>query len=171
MKKYITGGIRLNLFLFLIVAALSYIAIQKPGINKQVTYNKISQLNEEQIQHIEIISADNKKIRFIKKNHQWMFKTDNNETTIDPDKIGYLFKLLNADSLENFSASQEHLNQYHLSEPRITVKFDNFTIAFGDSEPLKRRRYILINKQVHLINDMYYHFLLQPANTYLSTTR
>jgi len=171
MKKYNTGGIKLNLFLFFIVASLGLIVIKKPGLNNQVTYTKISQLNSEQIQRIEIIASDQKKIQFIKKNNNWFVTIANNETIIDRDKIDYLFKLLNTNSLESFPASMEQLKQYHLSEPRITVKFDNFTIAFGDSEPLKHRRYILIDKHVHLINDLYYHFLLQSANSYLQMNK
>lgn len=171
MKKYTLGGVRLNFFLFLMVAALAFIAIKKPGINTQTFHNKISQLNPEKIHRIEIISADQNTIQFIKKDHNWFIKTISEEIPVDYNKIDYLFKLLNTDSLERFPASKEQLSQYHLSNPRISVKFDNFPIAFGDSEPLKHRRYLLIDNQVHLINDLYYHFLLQPASTYLPTTK
>ena len=54
--------------------------------------------------------------------------------------------------------------------PLGTRDDDDFTIAFGDSEPLKHRRYVLINDQVHLMNDLHYHFLLQPGSTYLNLT-
>jgi len=170
MKKNISGGIRLNLVLFLIVIALTFIAIQKPGINNHITYKKISGLTENQIQHIEIISSDQKIIQLTKANQKWTIETNENVKDINQDKISYLFNLLNTNSLENFPASAEKLSEYHLSNPRITVKFNDFSIAFGDSEPLKRRRYILIDGQIHLINDMYYHFLLQPAHTYLVET-
>jgi len=171
MKKINKGGIRLNLFLFLIISALTFIAIQKPGLNKKVIYQKISNINKDKIEHIEIVSADQNTIQFFKKDQNWFIRNTNGELPVNQEKIQYLFQLLNTESFESFQSSQDQLAKYRLSIPRISVNFDDFTIAFGDSEPLKRRRYVLIDKQIHLINDLYYHFLLQPANTYLLKTK
>jgi len=163
----ISGGLRLNFFLLLVIVTLAFVVTQEPGLNTQPVFNKISQLEEKNIQSIEIINSNQTNISFIKKNQAWYLKTDTGDIPADQQKMIYLFRLLNTDSLDSFPASKQQLEQYHLSSPRISVKFDALTIAFGNSEPLKHRRYTLINERVHLTSDRYYHFLFQSADTYL----
>lgn len=165
MKKC-NGGSRLNILLLLMILALGFIVIQKPGIEKAPSYQKISHLNPDEIQHIEINSTDKEKINFYKTDQIWHLKLNNQKNIIDRKELEPLFSLLKADSLESFSVTKNQLQQYHLLNPRFIVKFDNFSIAFGNSEPLKHRRYILVGNRVHLIADLHYHFLLQSTKTY-----
>ena len=171
MKEKSSGGIKLNILLLLIISTLIFIATQKPGLNKQVVYEKISHLNINDIKKINIVTSDEEKLTFLQENQAWHINTTNSNNIkskkiVKPKKIENLLKLLNANSLGSFTASKNQLEQYHLMHPRITVSFDNFTIAFGNNEPLKHRRYTLIDNKIHLINDVHYHLLLQLVNTF-----
>ena len=166
MKEKSFGGIKLNILLLLIIGALIFIATQKPGLNKQVVYEKISNLNINSIKKINIATSDKENLTFTQENQSWHINTANQNEIVEPKQIENLLKLLNASSLGSFTASKNQLEQYHLMHPRVTVSFDSFTIAFGNNEPLKHRRYTLINNQVHLINDVHYHLLLQLVNTF-----
>ena len=168
-KKKNLGGIKLNVFLILIIGALIFIITQKPGLEKQITYNKISHLKADSIQQINIVSTDQKKITFFKKNQLWYTNINAVEQSVVSKKLEPLFNLLHTNSLGSFTASKNQLKQYHLLEPRLTVSFnglnEDFSIAFGNTEPLKNRRYTLINNQVHLITDVHYYLLLKLANS------
>ena len=158
-----------NIILAFIVIGLAYIAIQKPQFSDEPTKNKISTVNIDTIKNITIISADQAAIKFVKKDKSWFLLINNEEVPALKSKMNHLFQLLNTESLDNFTASGEQLKQFKLLNPRLQVKYDNLTIAFGDSEPLKHRRYIFTHKKVHLIQNVFYHLLLQPENTYIKT--
>lgn len=158
-----------NIILAFIVIGLAYIAIQKPEFSDKPTKNKISTINIETIKNISIISTDQAAIEFVKRDKLWFILIDNKETPVLKSKMNPLFQLLNTESLDNFAASGEQLKQFKLLNPRLRVKYDNLDIAFGDSEPLKHRRYVFVDKKVHLIQNIFYHLLLQSEESYIKS--
>lgn len=153
-------------FLLFIIAGLVFVVTQKQFFSDTPSYDKISNLDIKTVQQISIYSLDRKPIQFIKKNNIWHIIIEQNEIPTNPSKMNALLSLPNAASLRSFSVSSDQLKQYKLLKPRLTVKYDDFAIAFGGNEPLQRRRYILVNRKIHLIGSLYYHFLLQSINVY-----
>jgi len=154
-----------NICLVLFIIIIVIIIIQKPGLDNSTHWDKISPLKANEIQEIKIISADQDDIIFYKENTVWQKKLADNNIPINAEQLTPLFNLLNSDSLASFDVSPDQLKKYQLAPPRLSIQYNDFTLSFGGSEPLKHRRYVLIGQTVHLITDLHYHLILKTLRS------
>lgn len=163
MFKLIQG--KVNLLLALSLIALLFIALKYNGETPSDNNDKITSLSPQAITSITVIQTNKSNIQFIKHNETWFQIDAKNKTPASNEKLDLLLSLPKAISLESFPINQEKLAQYRLLQPKLTIRYNNaLTIAFGSSEPLKHRRYILIKQQVHLITDLHYPLILKSLN-------
>ncbi len=155
-----------NICLVLFIIVLVTVVILKPGLNHSASQDKISQLKASDIETIKIMSADQDDIVFYKKNATWWKKLTDNNIPVNTDQLNPLFNLLSSDSLESFEVSSDKLSIYKLAPPRLSIQYNNFTLSFGGSEPLKHRRYVLIGQTIHLITDLHYHLILKSIRSF-----
>ena len=76
-------------------------------------------------------------------------------------------RLLNAESHTRFAAVPQELGKYGLDEPSPRVILDGTEVVFGDTDPLKNRRYVLVDGTVHLINDTFYQHVTSSQTAYV----
>jgi hypothetical protein len=76
----------------------------------------------------------------------------------DLEWIQRLLHIAELPSLQRFPAPRE-LHSLGLDQPRYRLWLDDTLISWGTIEPLSRRRYVLVDKQIHLITDGYTHHL------------
>lgn len=74
----------------------------------------------------------------------------------DEFRVQTLLGLLDARSHSGFRAAGNDLAQFGLEPPLALLRFDEATLAFGNTESLSARRYVLSADQVHLIDDRWF---------------
>lgn len=56
------------------------------------------------------------------------------------------------------------LDQYGLDSPTALLMLNDTRLLFGAREPTQRARYVLLDGQVHVIDDLYFSLLTLPAS-------
>jgi len=80
-------------------------------------------------------------------------------------RIKTLLKLLSANSLAQYNAKDLELEKYGLAQPETYIIFDDFKVEFGIVNPLNQLRYVKIDDQVHLTEDIFYPLLSSQIGT------
>ncbi|HCC82032.1 MAG TPA: hypothetical protein DEQ25_12450, partial [Methylophaga sp.] len=69
-------------------------------------------------------------------------------------RINLLLSLLQQPAHQQIPVTQTtDLAEFGLQQPELSLVFNEYHFAFGDTEPLSGYRYILHNQQIYLIND------------------
>ncbi len=155
----------LNKWLFVLLCLLA-MSIYFFKYQSQAT--RLTQANIAEITRIKIETDDKAAIILHKKVNNWDLIDISNTHPTDNDKVQQILLLLHAPSLRQLPAIQTELHKYALLEPRVNVYFNDLKISFGDLEPIKSLRYVLIDDTVHLIKDEFYRHLLTHQKAFLS---
>jgi len=83
-------------------------------------------------------------------------------------RIEALLTILSQPSYGRFPAASMDLASIGLSPARVSLSFDQQRIDFGATEPLNKRRYVLLDGQVQLIDDDNYYSVIAQLNHYIS---
>lgn len=158
----------LNLLLLLGVAALAAVAIYQPGITPTPPPVKLSALTPQQISRIHIERADKGPITLQKQDGQWRI-TEPQRLPADEGRVNSLLRLAQETSQARFPAKPEDLHKYQLDKPAATLTLNDQAFAFGDTDPINGRRYVLVGNTVHLTTDMYFYQLDADLLSFFST--
>ena len=158
----------LNVFLLLLVIGLSLFLAQNTN-DIEVTEVKLTTLDPNNVKQIQIIRRDLNEITFSKQNSQWLMQTPY-AIAANKLRISVMLKLLQAHSYTQLTGADLELDRFLLDDPVVSIKYDDLKIDFGDLNPLgqEKRRYVLVNDTVHLVNDSLYHQLLTNATFFIS---
>jgi hypothetical protein len=145
----------LNLVLLgvaLMLGLLIFFSIEEP-----TELPKLIDLEAEQLQSIHIERVDSKPISFMKDTLGFWQMTTPLHLPASRFRIMALLEMLSAREYKELDTSELNLAELKLAPPLATVKFNQLTVAFGDSSPMNdRRRYVLINQKVYLLADTVY---------------
>ena len=156
----------INIVLFLAVLFLAFFLSRNTNDNEE-TNIKLTTINPVSVEQIQITRRDLDEITFIKKNEQWMMQTPYH-IAANKLRINTMLKLLGAHSYTRLNKSEVELERFLLDDPVVAIKFNEALISFGDTSPLDKHRYVLLDNSVHLINDSLYQQLLAPATFFIS---
>lgn len=84
----------------------------------------------------------------------------------DDDAVDSLLQLLALPTDAGFPADGD-LARYGLDKPAARLMVDDIELAFGGSQPLDQRRYVLLDGRVHLVNPLLFYRLSQNAYDWL----
>lgn len=59
------------------------------------------------------------------------------------------------------------LSQYGLDKPAAVLRLDAQVLAFGDREPSKEGRYVLVDGEVRVIDDVFFNLLTLPPGHFV----
>ena len=138
--------------------------------NNQIVETDVSltSLLPDSITSISILLKGEERIAFEKENDHWMMQKPYVHAA-NPVRINSLLNLLSAHSYARFDLEGLELSRYDLDSPRASLVFNNTRIDFGSDNPLDKTRYVMVGRQVHLINDSLFQQLQAPATFYLDT--
>jgi len=126
-------------------------------------------LEAEQVQTIHIERVGSKPISFMKDTLGFWQMTTPLHLPASRFRIMALLEMLSMREYKQLDTSELNLAELKLAPPLATVKFNQFTVAFGDSSPMNdRRRYLLINKKVYLLADTVYDSVNVEALSFVS---
>ncbi len=130
----------------------------------------ITSLNQDEIKNITIKRADKKDI-FLKKQHaQWLLIKPYNTAT-NQFRMDTLLRLV--ETIPKSSYPLKNPERYGLQTPKLEVQFNKdksnaVSIKFGDSEPIKMRRYLSVGNKLYLTNDTFLYALNSVATDYIN---
>ena len=161
----------LNLILLVLIFVLIALVIYEPGKDIPITPPSLTNLKENDISHIKVkrLSADQieQEIEFNKTSTGWEmikpYKLPANVFRIDS-----ILKLLSALSLSQNNLTNLDLNTFGLEKPKVTIIFNNTSIAFGHNKSLKNNRYVKIASTLHMIADTFFYQLTAKTESYIS---
>jgi hypothetical protein len=147
----------LNLVLLLVALALVAVVVYAPG-DKKDTPVKLTSLDKTGVSRILITRHNQEDLLFEKHDGHW-FISKPVHIDANPLRVEALLEILGTRSHTRFSAKGRDLQPFGLKQPLATLTIDNTRIEFGDTEPVNRRRYVMIGNTIHLITDSFYHQL------------
>ena len=150
----------LNLALVAVVVMLALLAYFKPGLQTEPAPRPLTTLvGPDQVStiHIERITRD--PLSFIKREARWYLLNGEQELPASGFQLQALLRLLEARSTSQYAADTVDLEALGLEPAQVTVKINDVEILLGNTEPLGNRRYALVHKTVHLIEDRYQHLV------------
>ena len=156
----------LNLFLLCLFGLLSFLVINTEPENNLLdplttlspdTVSEITIKHKQYMSHLSRSADDN----------NWHFTKPIN-INANKFRISSVLKLLTAPVHGHYPLTDIDLEKTGLSKPATTITLDHHRIAFGIINPLNNLRYVLYNKQVYLIEDVYSPLLSSHFTTLVS---
>lgn len=89
-----------------------------------------------------------------------------NDAKAKPQRVQQLLAIALAPVQRTLPVSQT-LEEYGLDPPSAIAQFDRLRLAFGTRDPSQRNRYVLVNDEIRLIDDVYFNLLTLPARHFL----
>jgi hypothetical protein len=155
----------INLALLVVIGLLAWLVFYTLEEDKPEKMLPLSELKATAIKNIRITKANQADI-VLKKDEQgfWQMLTPF-ELPANSFHIDNLLRILAEQHYKILEMDKLELEKFKLAPPLVSVKFDDFEVAFGDSSPLVQgQRYVLINKKVYLLLDrLYYNTLNNDA--------
>ncbi|MFP5344619.1 MAG: DUF4340 domain-containing protein [Gammaproteobacteria bacterium] len=145
----------LNIGLLLLVLALALLAYYQPGLAPQPPA-KLTSLGAQHVTRLRIEQDGQPPLVLEKQAGKWSI-TGPVRVEANTLRVETVLRLAEAESLARFPARD--LERFKLDTPLLRVWLNDVEIAFGDSAPLGRQRYLLLDGTVHLIADEVYYYL------------
>lgn len=168
--------LNLGLFLGIIILALvAYTISQEPEKSTSFSSLNISDITEIKIQH------HNKTITLEKNNLNWVISQPL-RIEADDFRIQSILNILFSGSEKFYTVDKTDLKKYELDPPAATLQLNNQIFLFGTTSAIEKKRYILTNNKLFLIDDTFLPLItsgyknlmrrqLFPANTKISEVR
>ncbi|MBD3618496.1 MAG: DUF4340 domain-containing protein [Chromatiales bacterium] len=154
----------INLGLLAAVGVLAAIALLRPGAEEVPA--RLTALEAEAIDRIVVQGEDQAPVELERRGaHWWMTRPW--ELEASPRRIEDLLGFARAPVHASYPADDLVLDRYGLAPPRMRLELDDTVIAFGDTNPVSRSRYVRVGERVHLTDDTRPYLLNATPESYL----
>jgi hypothetical protein len=149
------------------VAALALIAWYEPGLNQKHRETKpLTPFRAEQVSEIELSRAGQDVIKLERKSQQWRLVSPI-EASASPLRANAIASLAAARTNIWYAKTDVDLATLGLRPPLARVRLNDVTLEFGAIESLRDLRYVLIDDQVALLQDRFFHHLTATASAFV----
>lgn len=151
----------INLLLFTAIVVLGLIAWLDPFSPTAPESTPLTTVSSTAINKISLLKAGAEAFRLEKAisefEDSWRL-VQPIDISANPLKVEQLLNLLSTNSLRQYQIKSVHLAKLGLANPAWEMVFEahgsvKTVISFGKTEPIGQKRYVLVNNEVHLIND------------------
>lgn len=139
-----------NLILVLLIVGLYFFINQDDTDNNSA--NKLIDVGNSSIQTITITRVNIGKIVLEKSATDWQI-IQPLTARANNIRIDLVLSLLHSPSHGQLSVGDHDLAQFGLAPAKVKLQLNQHIFQFGDIEPISKRRYVLHNNLVHLIDD------------------
>lgn len=159
----------INLLLFGVIGLMIVFIWLAPG-REQPQADHLTDLAPDSVTQIRISRGNGRPIILQLDNNEWRMQTPF-ATFANPQRVAELFALLSLPVHSRFPAADRDLQQFGLATPGLSIDYGHdVVLAFGDTEPLGKQRYLLFAEHIYLVTDTVYQ-QLSTTDTYLVDTR
>ena len=157
----------LNLGLLAFVAVLISLIIFEPGLEPEPVNPSLTQLKQDDINHIYIQRETDKDVELQKINGVWRMLKPYPVLAHD-FRVQTILRLSEAESHSQHELSTMDKQTFGLDNPKATVTFNQrHKILFGANEPLQQRRYVQVENSLHTITDTFYYQVASKVSTFI----
>jgi len=156
----------INIILLVVVIVLGLLVFYTLEQNKPIIESKLTDLDSKTVQSIHIERLNENPITLQKDSADFWQITAPIELPANDFQTENLLRILALREYTKIASS--NLAEFKLDKPLATIKFDQLTVAFGDSSPLNHQRYMQIGDNVYLIRDAWYYYLTGDALAFAS---
>jgi len=162
-------GWLINLALLIVIGLLVGLVFYTLEEDKPEDLQPLSDLKATDIKTIRINKANQAEI-VLKKDEQGFWQMNAPfELPANSFHIDNMLRILSEQHYKALEMDTKQLAKFKLEPPLVSVKFDEFEVAFGDISPIVQgQRYVLVNKTVYMLLDrLYYNTLSNDASRLL----
>ena len=160
---------QLNILLFVVVTVLVLIAILQPGIEKPEPRPRLSTIQDSEIKRASIERPKAPTIVLERKNSDAWQMTQPRKGRTNPFMISSLLRIIRAASEQELPVEAgKDLGEFGLDTPKATVRLDDHSIRFGDTNPVNNQQYVLFDGSIHMIDHRYFWAVSRPTTEFLS---
>jgi len=157
----------INLLLLLLVAALGLFVWYVPDDESSRINRPLTPLDPATIDRITI--SNNNGPRFVmQRDARGWYMTEPYRVRANKPRIDILLDLLSTPQIEAFPLPADRLAEFGLERPLAELTFDQTKIIFGGTHPYNYRRYLRIEDQLYLTQDIFPHHALAQAEEFVS---
>jgi hypothetical protein len=157
----------INLILFALAAVLAgiaYLDLSRSGVTALPT---LTDLSPDTITEVRIRRGEGDEIHLVKDAGRWQMRTPYLVPAAD-ERINRLLPIAATPIRRRFSVAEAELARFGLAAPELRLELNGVGIDFGATEPVRYRRYTLIQDEIRLIDNGFQHHLIAPAEDYVS---
>ncbi len=163
------GLARVNLALAGVVALLALAALYGSDPARESAPEPLTGLNPEAGRQIRIDRGADDALRFERNAEDWGM-TVPYRIAANRDKLQALARIASTPSHRSFPAGQTDLAELGLAPAPLHLELNGLTLEVGGTEPIRRRRYVRLEGQIHLIDDLFQHHLLAAFEAFVAPT-
>ena len=158
----------LNLSLLGIIAVLVAIALWQPGIDRPAAKPPLTTILATDIKHITITRPRTSDIELQRSNGDWTLLQPQRGRT-NPFVVNEILRILNAKNhLSLPPEAVKQLGRYGLDHPKARLQLDQLEILFGDTSPVSKLQYVLLQNRVAMIDNAYYWSTVRTHSNFFS---
>jgi hypothetical protein len=155
-----------NIVLLLVAASLAIYIATAPDKVEHLDLKPLSNENPRSVSRIRLELGANRTIELRRADGSWRLVEPMGIAAND-FRINTLLRVLEAPVHARIDASAQDLARFGLVSPQARILLDDKEILFGDTEPIRGRRYLLYDGKVALIDDAYFSHLNSSAANYV----
>ncbi len=157
----------LNLGLIGLCAILGLLVVYEPGLEAPQPLPRLTAIEGPAVQAITITRKEGDAIVLAKEGDRWSMRAPY-AVPANSGRMQSILGFLAAKSGASFPAQGQALQRYGLADPKVRMEVGGERFAFGDTDPLDGKRYVLYKDRVHLAADGWYDELLGDAGDFVS---
>ena len=151
----------INLGLLVLTIVLT-VFVLSGGEEKEPEVQRISSIDKNSIDQIQVYRKDLDNFQFAKKDKDW-FLTTPQKFRVNEARINAMLRMLEVESHAQLNPNDVDLSQLGLADPIVTMKLNDYEFQFGNTDAIDQRRYVLFQDKIHLTNDSLYQQLMTNA--------
>ena len=158
---------RINAFLLLLVILLGTLTWWSGRESPPAPSVLLTQLLPDRIHSISISNKSGPTIIMQRDDNGWHM---NKPFSIEANRarIQQLLEILVIPVRAQFGTEQNNLSEFGLAPPLALLQLDQLEIRVGNTDPINHYRYLGIGNNLYLIQDLFPHLLLAPAEAFVS---
>jgi len=149
---------RINLILAVLVAGLLGLHLWPTT----PTHPSLTGMTADQVSSIRVERGDRLKIALQRKQKAWQL-THPHQAKARTERVQQLLAVARAPVQQTFPATAD-LSPYGLDRPRAVLQLDQLRLQFGDRDPAQESRYVLVEDDIRVIDELYFNLLNLPAS-------
>jgi hypothetical protein len=149
---------RINLMLAVLVAGLLGLHLWPTT----PTQPALTGLAAEQVSSIRVERGDRLRIALQRKQDAWQL-TYPHQADAKTERVRQLLAIARAPVQQTFPATAD-LSRYGLDRPHAVLQLDQLRLQFGDRDPAQESRYVLVEDDIRVIDELYFNLLNLPAS-------
>ena len=156
-----------NFILLLLVVGLFWFSQHNTNKQADNSVQLLTSLNPEDINTIDIQQPQKDDIKLIRNNQSWQLMSPY-PAPVSQTRINLILSLLKTPVHGEFQPMDtSSLAQFGLNTPAVIVSMNNESFAFGDVESISKRRYVLYQHMIYLIDDDVTPLLTANADSFI----